>query len=97
MLDVAVAVNPLTLVTVNVAELLPAATVAVAGTVAAAVLVLARFTTTPPAGAVAFNVTVPVEVAAVPLGELAMLVGFRVNDEIAGGFTVSGAVFCTPL
>jgi hypothetical protein len=68
MLEVVVAVNPSTLVAVNVAELLPAATVAVAGTVATAMLVLARFTTTPPVGAVAFNVTVPVEVDAVPLG-----------------------------
>ena len=67
-LEVAVAVNPSTLVTVNVIELLPEGTVAVAGTVAAAVLLLARVTTTPPVGAVAFNVTVPVEVDAVPLG-----------------------------
>jgi hypothetical protein len=68
MLDVAVASKPFTLVTMNVAELLPESTVAVAGTVAAAVLLLASVTTTPPVGAVVFNVTVPVEVDAVPLG-----------------------------
>ena len=67
MLEVAVAVTPLTLVAVKVAELLPDATATVAGTVAAAVLLLARVTTTPPTGAVAFNVTVPVEVDAAPL------------------------------
>ena len=97
MLDVAVAANPSMLVTVNVAELLPDDTVTVAGTVAAAVLLLARVTTTPPVGAVAFNVTVPVDVDAVPLGWLVTLVGFSVTDEIAGGFTVSAAVCCTPL
>ena len=68
MLGVAVTVNPSTLVTVKVAELVPETTVAVAGTVAAAVLLLARLTTTPPVGAVVFNVTVPVDVDAVPLG-----------------------------
>jgi hypothetical protein len=67
MLDVVIAIKLFTLVTVNVTELLPESTVTVAGTVAAAVLLLARVTTTPLAGAVAFNVTVPVEVDAVPL------------------------------
>ena len=67
-MEVAVATNPSTLVTVNVVELPPAGTIAVVGTVAAAVLLLDRVTTTPPVGAVAFNVTVPVEVDAVPLG-----------------------------
>jgi hypothetical protein len=66
--DVAVAIKPFTLVTVNVAELLPDATVTVAGTVAAAVLLLASVTTAPLVGAVASKVTVPVEVDAVPLG-----------------------------
>jgi hypothetical protein len=94
--EVAVELNPLILVTVNVPVLLPDTTVAVAGTVAVAVLLLARLTTTPPVGAVAFKVIVPVEVDAVPLGSLVMVVGFRVTDETAGGFTVSGAVCCTP-
>ena len=98
MLEVAVAVNPLILTTGNVTVLLPAATVAVAGTVAAAVLLLAKVTTTPPIGAVAFKVTVPVEVDAVtPVGSLVTLVGFRVRFEMVGGFTVSDAVCCTPL
>lgn len=97
MLDVAVAANPSMLVAVNVAELLPESTVTVDGTVAAAVLLLARVTTTPPVGAVAFNVTVPVEVDAVPLGLLAMLVGFSDTELIAGGFTVSAAVCWTLL
>ena len=97
MMDVAVAVSPSMLVTVNVAELLPDATVTVAGTVAAAVLLLARVTVTPPVGAVVFNVTLPVEVDAVPLGSLVMLVGVSVTVEIAGGFTVRTAVFCRPL
>ena len=91
-LEVADDVSPLILVTVNVAELLPEGTVTVAGTVAAAVLLLASATVTPPLGAVVFNVTVPVEVAAVPLGELVMVVGFNVNEVIAGGFTVRVAV-----
>ena len=97
MLEVAVAVKPLMLVTVNVVELLPDGTVAVARTVAAAVLLLARVTVTPPVGAVAFKVTVPVEVDAVPLGSLVTLVGFRVTEEICGGFTVRTVVCCTPL
>ena len=97
MFVVAVAANPLILVTVNVVEPLPDGTVTVAGTVAAAVLLLNRFTTTPPVGAVVFNVTVPVDVEAVPLALLVMLVGFSATDEIAGGFTVSAAVCCTLL
>src|SRR5271166_83891 len=50
------------LVTVNVADVAFAATVTLAGTWAAAVLLLDRVTTAPPAGAGAFNVTVPVDV-----------------------------------
>ena len=88
MLEVAVAAKPLMLVTVNVAELLPDATVTVAGTVAAAVLLLARVTVTPPDGALVLSVTVPVEVDAVPLGLLVMLAGLSETDEIAGGLSV---------
>jgi hypothetical protein len=78
---------------VNVVEVLPDGTVTVlTDRVATAVLLLATFTTTPPVGAVAFNFTVAVEVAAP-----SMLVGFKETDEIAGGFTVSAAVCCTLL
>lgn len=77
------------LVTVNVVELLPDGTVTVVtDRVATAVLSLATFTTTPPVGAVEFNVTVAVDVA-----PPTTLVGFRPTDEIEGGFTVSAAVF----
>jgi hypothetical protein len=48
-------------VTVNVALVAPAATVTLAGTVAAAVLLLVSVTTAPPAGAALVNVAVPVE------------------------------------
>ena len=47
--------------TVNVALLAPAATVTLAGTVAAAVLSLERETAAPPLGAGPLRVTVPVE------------------------------------
>lgn len=49
-------------VTVKVAVVAPGATVTLAGTLAAAVLLLDRMTTVPPAGAGPFNVTVPVDV-----------------------------------
>src|SRR5437879_3787941 len=47
--------------TLNVALLLPARTVTPGGTVAAAVLLLERLTSAPPAGAAALKVTLPVE------------------------------------
>ncbi len=47
-------------VTVNVAEVAPAATVTEAGTVALALFEV-RLTRNPPAGATAFRVTVPVD------------------------------------
>jgi len=49
-------------VTVKVAVVVPASTVTDAGTVAAAVLLLARLTVNPPAGARLETVTVPFEV-----------------------------------
>ena len=49
-------------VTVKVAEVAPGATVTLVVTCAAAVLLLVRVTTAPPAGAGALRVTVPAEV-----------------------------------
>jgi len=50
-------------VTVKVAVVAPAATVTLAGTCAAAALLLDRVTTAPPAGAAPLNLTVPVDEA----------------------------------
>ena len=75
-------------VTVNVAVVAPEATVTLAGTVAAAVFEEDRVTTTPPAGAGAVRVTVPVD------GEPpTTLAGARLTEErLTGtGLTVSGA------
>ena len=86
--DVAATAAP---VTVNVAELLPDGTVTVVTErLATDVLSLATLTITPLVGAVVFNFTVAVDVVS-PV----MLVGFKVTDEIAGGFTVSVAVCWT--
>ena len=80
------------LVTAKVALVAPAATVTDAGTVAAAVLLLVRVTTAPPAGALPFSVTVAVLFAA-PV----TVAGFSETEESAGGLTVSTAVLLTPL
>jgi hypothetical protein len=50
---------PKVVATVKVAEVCPAGTVMLAGTVAAPLLLLTSVTCVPPAGAAAFNVTVP--------------------------------------
>jgi hypothetical protein len=68
-------------VTENVAVVCPAATVTLAGT-AAAVLLLPSVTNAPPVGATALNVTVPVELAP-PV----TLVGFKDTEETVTGFT----------
>lgn len=60
---VAAVVNALP-VMVNVADVAPAGTVILTGTVAAVVLLDASATTAPPAGAAAVSVTVPVLVTA---------------------------------
>lgn len=67
----------------NVAELAPAATVTLAGTVAAEVLLLESVTTAPVAGAGPFSVTVPVE--KVPPSTLD---GFNETAKMPGGLTV---------
>src|SRR3989442_3566529 len=82
---------------VNVALLLPARTVTLAGIVAARVLLLESPTVTPPVGAGAANVTVPTEEE-----PLATLAGLSVRAESvtggggAEGETVSSAVLVRP-
>ncbi len=78
-------------VTVNVALVLPPATVTLAGTVAAEVLLLDSDTTTPPAGAALPSVTVPWD--GLPP---TTLVGLSVTVLNAGGVTVSDALWVTP-
>jgi len=78
-------------VTVNVRPVLPAATATLAGTVAAAVLLLDSDTTVPPDGAALVSVTVPCE-----LPPPATLAGLNERAESVGalgvpGFTVSTA------
>jgi hypothetical protein len=79
-------------VTVNVAEVAPAATVTDPGTVATAVLLLCRVTTDPPVGAALLKRTVPVE-----LLPPTTLVGLKDTELIpAVGFTVKLAVTEVP-
>ena len=69
----------LLVLTVNVALLAPAATVTLAGTVAAVVLSLDRETAAPPLGAGPLKVTVPVE------GDPPVtLIGFSAIEESVG-------------
>ena len=81
-------------VVVNVTVVAPAATVTLAGTWAAAVLLLVSVTTAPPTGAGPFRVTVPVEDTP-PRTE----VGLRptVLSAATGAVTVSEAVRVTLL
>ena len=67
-------------VTGKVALVPPAGTVTLAGTVAAAILLLESATWAPPAGAGPLRVTVPVEDCAPPI----TLVGFSVSEERVG-------------
>lgn len=87
---------PVWVVTVKVRVVVPAVTVTLAGTVAAAVLLLDSATTLPPAGAAADSVTVPVdEVPPVTV------VGLSDNDASVGpalpGVTVSPADWPWPV
>lgn len=83
-------------VAVNVALVAPAGNVTPAGTDAAAVLLLERLTTAPPAGAAALSAIVPVAVA-----PLVTLDGLIVNDVRVGapgaGPTVSVVIAQVPL
>ena len=79
------------MVITNVAEFEPSATVTLGGTVAFFVSLLRSVTTTPPAGAAPFNVTVPVEVAGA-----VTVVGFTVRFarvEPSGIVIVAVALF----
>jgi hypothetical protein len=78
-------------VIVNVADVLPAATVTLVGTDATAGLALDRVTAKPPVGARPVSVTVPVE-----LLPPVTVAGLRVRVDRAGGFTVSVPVLLTP-
>jgi hypothetical protein len=78
-------------VIVNEAVLDPAGTVTLAGTIAAAVLLLCRVTGEPPVGAGPVRVTVPVELFP-PTTD----VGFRVTEESVGALIVSVVVVLTP-
>ena len=60
-------------VIVKLAVVAPAATVTVAGVVAALVLLLDRFTTAPPEGAAAARVTVPVAFAVPPITAVGLI------------------------
>jgi hypothetical protein len=70
-------------VTVNVAVVAAAATVTLAGTCAAVVLLLDRVTTAPPTGAGPFSITVPVEELPPSTDE-----GLRLTEMSAGAVTV---------
>ena len=80
-------------VTANVAEVVPCATVTLAGTLAAAGLELDNETTAPPVGAAAVSVTVPV-----PVCPLTIVLGLTVTllSVAVGGLMVMMADFVTP-
>jgi len=73
--------------TVKVAVVAPGATVTLAGSVAAAVLLLVNVTAIPPVGAAAFSVSVPADDVP-PVTDA----GLRLTELGAGAFTVSVAL-----
>ena len=75
--------------TVKVALLAPEAMLTLDGTVAAAVLLLERVTTTPDDGAGALSVTVPWDVL-----PPTTLVGFSVNELTAAAVVTESAAVC---
>jgi hypothetical protein len=75
-------------VTVNVAVVLPAVTVTLAGTVATAVRLLESVIVAPPVGAGPDSITVPVDDCIPPL----TVVGFSVSALSVGAVTVKTAV-----
>jgi hypothetical protein len=78
--------------TVKVADVAPLETITLAGTVAAAVLLLDSVTTAPPVGAAVLKMMVPVE----PVPPV-MVVGLNVSDaRVAAGVTVRVALCATP-
>jgi hypothetical protein len=81
--------EPEEVVTLKVADVCPAGTVTDAGTCTCELL-LCRLTVTPPAGAAAVRVTVPVRPAP-PVTELAENATLATQTDGAGGFTVSVA------
>ena len=83
--------EPGDVLTMNVAELLPGATVVLAGTLATVGLLLDSATTVPPAGAGPFRVTVPVEELPAFTVE-----GESVNDDGTGGLTMMVVVLVMP-
>ena len=85
-----VAVATALLLTVNVADVAPAATVTEAGTVAAAVLLLVSAMRAPPAGAAEPSFTVPVLLA-----PPATVIGFNMT-ELSAGLTVSVTIRDAP-
>src|SRR5262245_24839856 len=83
---------PADVVTTNVAELLPAGTVTLAGTLATVGLPLDSVTTFPPAGALPLSVTVPVEELPAFTVE-----GESANDDATGGLRVTAVVLVMPV
>src|ERR1044072_6010816 len=82
---------PVRVLITKVADLLPSGTVTLGGTVAFSVSLLRNVTTTPPAGAGPFNVTVPVALAGA-VTVVGLTVRFS-SVEPSGIVTVAVALF----